>query len=249
MRNLTIAAFAACAIGANAGGILFDNADGRGLGVEGLATSPRGAGGFYSELTLPNTTFGFTANATFALADNFTVGANPWMLSTATVYGYNTGATTPTITGGIYRVLGDLAGAPNEANVVGTGTWMSTVFTDIYRATAGGASGDTRRVQRVTVDMGGLVLAASTTYWLSFQNTGPAAAFTPPLTAANATQPSGSLNAHQLNAGVWAPILDVGGQTTQDLPFILEGTVVPEPGTFIAIGLGLAGLALARRRK
>ncbi|MDQ2986983.1 MAG: PEP-CTERM sorting domain-containing protein [Armatimonadota bacterium] len=32
---------------------------------------------------------------------------------------------------------------------------------------------------------------------------------------------------------------------------IIEGTVttVPEPGTFIAIGIGLAGLALARRRK
>ena len=29
----------------------------------------------------------------------------------------------------------------------------------------------------------------------------------------------------------------------------INGNVVPEPGTFIAIGIGLAGLALARRRK
>jgi hypothetical protein len=27
------------------------------------------------------------------------------------------------------------------------------------------------------------------------------------------------------------------------------GNIVPEPGTFIAIGIGLAGLAIARRRK
>jgi hypothetical protein len=35
----------------------------------------------------------------------------------------------------------------------------------------------------------------------------------------------------------------------RDVVFRIEGTVVPEPGTFVAIGLGLAGLAIARRRK
>ncbi|MEO7453374.1 MAG: PEP-CTERM sorting domain-containing protein, partial [Fimbriimonadales bacterium] len=35
----------------------------------------------------------------------------------------------------------------------------------------------------------------------------------------------------------------------RDLVFRISGTAVPEPGTFIAIGIGLAGLAIARRRK
>jgi len=39
------------------------------------------------------------------------------------------------------------------------------------------------------------------------------------------------------------------GGPPQDLVFTIEGNVVPEPGTFVAIGLGIAGLLVARRRK
>ena len=34
-----------------------------------------------------------------------------------------------------------------------------------------------------------------------------------------------------------------------DLQFSIQGEVIPEPGTFVALGIGLAGLAFARRRK
>ena len=39
------------------------------------------------------------------------------------------------------------------------------------------------------------------------------------------------------------------GAGTWDLSMGVEGTAVPEPGTFVAIGLGLAALVAARRRK
>lgn len=45
------------------------------------------------------------------------------------------------------------------------------------------------------------------------------------------------------------PIHVITGGQPLDLRFEIQGAPVPEPGTFIAIGLGLAGLALARRRK
>jgi len=229
---------------------LFNNADGRGLQSLGLATVARPAGGWYSELLFANSTFGFAANATFQCADDFTVGANAWQLDSATMYFYQTGETTASINGGTFSILDDNAGAPG-VNTVGTGTWSSTVLTDVYRATAAGASGDGRRVQQVEVNFGGLALNPNTTYWLFMGPTGTGASgpWAPPLTDVNGASPSGSLNAHQLNAGVWAPIVDAGSQTNKDLPFILNGQVVPEPGTFVAIGIGLAGLALARRRK
>jgi hypothetical protein len=41
----------------------------------------------------------------------------------------------------------------------------------------------------------------------------------------------------------------IAGLGPVDLQFRIDGQVVPEPGTFIAIGIGRAGLAIARRRK
>ena len=228
--------------------VLFNNADGRGLmGMEGLATLVRPAGGFYSELQTGQSTFGFTANGTFNMADDFTISGTSWQVDSMSVFVYQTGATAPNVTGGTFNILNDAGGMPGT--LAAAGTFSSVAFTNIYRSTAGGASGDTRRVQQVEVNMGGAVLGPGT-YWIEVGATTTAGtAFMPVLTLAGADQPPGSKNAHQFNAGVWAPIVMGGTGTQQDVPFYIHGVVVPEPGTFIAIGIGLAGLALARRRK
>ncbi|MDQ2986928.1 MAG: PEP-CTERM sorting domain-containing protein [Armatimonadota bacterium] len=53
----------------------------------------------------------------------------------------------------------------------------------------------------------------------------------------------GGTNPHHIAGNSQPPFPEV------DLVFSVSGTAVPEPGTFIAIGIGLAGLAIARRRK
>jgi hypothetical protein len=47
----------------------------------------------------------------------------------------------------------------------------------------------------------------------------------------------------------WTSSEDAVFLASFDASMRIDGQVVPEPGTFIAIGIGLAGLALARRRK
>lgn len=231
---------------------LYNNAVPAGLTQEGLRTGTRPAGGSYSEVQPLNTVAGFSvgnsAGTQFRLADDFAVTGPGWDVTGVSVFAYNTGATTTTITTGVAEIRsGSVTGA-----VVGTLNYTSTAFTDIYRI-FNGSPGDTRRVQRVNFSYAGPSLAAGS-YWLTY-NLGNAAnnlnPFNPSLTKVGARTTTGA-NAQQSNAGTWGALLDTGNPAgepdlPQDIPFYVDGTAVPEPGTMMALGAG--ALVLLRRRK
>ncbi|MDQ2986984.1 MAG: PEP-CTERM sorting domain-containing protein [Armatimonadota bacterium] len=249
MKTLIIAAAMAVAASSQAI-VLFNNADGRGLFEPlGIGTEVRPAGGFYSRLnTPPGNVLGFSSSGAFRLADDFSIADAGWQIDSASTFVYLTNATAPTVTGGTFDIRDNTTTPGTPGLSVASGTFSSVAFTDIYRI--GSTVNDARRVQRVEVNFSSVVLLTGT-YWLDFNFVG--GSFTPPLTAPAANVTPGSTNAKQWNGAAWVNAIDTGTTGLEnfpkDMPFLIHGSVVPEPGTFIAIGIGLAGLALARRRK
>lgn len=232
---------------------LFNNADGRGLmGPEGLATETRAAGGFYSRITDPGILYGFGTALDFIMADDFTVGAGGWNVTSVTNFLYMTGSTgtagaTGSVNGTTVEIHANNGGA--VGSLLFSGTFQSAVYTNIYR-TAPAANDDTRQVQKVVSTFANVHLDPGT-YWLTIEATGTGASgpWAPPLTAAGQLKPSGSTNSQQFDPSVpgWVPGIDNGSGEAQDVPFWIDGQPVPEPATMMALGLGAA--ALLRRRK
>ncbi|CAN5586257.1 hypothetical protein BH20VER1_BH20VER1_22300 [soil metagenome] len=236
---------------------LWDNgAQGNGT----LITHPNGmtgaaAGAHRSAISTPgSSTFGSGAAGTIRLADNFTVTGLGWNISSFQFFGYLTGATTPGATALTLRIWDNTPGAAGSNIIFGDTTTNVLTSTGwaagpggagIYRTTGTDTTGTTRRVQELTANVN-LTLGPGT-YWVDFSYTG--VSFTPPLSAVGGLPPAG--DAVQLTAGGWGPALDNGGAGPQlDFPFIIQGTVIPEPGTYALLVVGgLAMVAAARRRR
>lgn len=222
MKKLLIAAFAVAASSAFAGGVLY--------------TQPYGTfqDGYLSH---EFTGAGQAANSTY-LFDNFT-NAQAWDIST--IYAYFQQAPPPPLGGYTeYHVR-----ITQNANFTSPGTIGLDFMTTQASTFELGNNRLNFNIGSGTLAPGSWFLSA----WVvsDFNQTGQWN------WGATEVVTGGEAIWHNPGAGLIAggnPVtVSSQGFAPADAVFTIEGTIVPEPGTFIAIGIGLAGLALARRRK
>lgn len=211
-----------------------------------------------------NTAAGFTSSVSgttgaFRLADDFTVTGPGWSLTGLRVFGYQTGSspTASPIIGGNVNIWN---GRPGDAgaSVIATGSFSGMANTNLYRIfstttpSPAPSNANTLRLIRA-VDFALSVTLTPGTYWIDFQFVPVSGTiFAPSLTEPGTRSFVTGSNARQLTTTGWTDAVDTGNpatgpDVTQDLPFLLEGSVVPAPGALALLGLG--GLIAGRRRR
>ncbi|HRI57650.1 MAG TPA: hypothetical protein PK170_11200, partial [Anaerolineae bacterium] len=211
----------------NPAAVLYDNGT--------LITHPGGgAGGANASAVqtgLGNSTYGFghAITAGLRIADDFTVPAGGWNISTITFYAYQTGSTTTSTINNVNLRIWD--GVPGVGNIVfgdtSTNRLAGSSFSNIYRVLDTGL-GDSARPIMADVVTVNTVLPAGT-YWLDWQTGGTLSSgpWAPPVTILGQTQKPGA-NGMQFNT-TWGAAIDTGSSTQQDFPFIIEGSAAQGP--------------------
>jgi len=180
-----------------------------------------------------------------AAAEDFTVGGLGWDVSSLSFFAYQTGATGFTFTSASWSII---AGDVNNGTVLASGTTGVTNGGFVgYRVSPTAQTNTQRPIFKVDVDIPDVTLAPGA-YWLRWSLAGTVASGPwQPLTA------DGELgNLHQaVSTGAFNLWQDASTFNTASAPFEINGVaVVPEPGTYALMLLGLAGVAgWARRRR
>ena len=197
----------------------------------------------WSEVQAGNTNAGFGANITagFTVADDFTVPAGGWNLTTARFYAYSTGfagTTSPFVDVRIQIFNTDPSvGSPTPifGNLT-TNRFVSSADANMYRI-FNGAPGTTRRIWEIVANINTSLTPG--TYWIEWQlGNGGISNFSPPATiVGQVTQAGWNGKQHDINAATWVNLLD--GANAQDMPFKLDYNTgscsgTPAPGNTIA---------------
>ena len=206
-------------------------------------------------ITLGDTTLGFTVSPGFRLADDFTIpsGQN-WTISSVAVYAYSTNFVTPP-SGANLRIWSGDPGAGGALVYDGSGasTLLSATF-DALRIAASVNAGPpfsdaARRVFNVEIGVPNVNLGSGQ-YWVDWQvnpTAGATSAFNPPVTIHNQGNTAAGGVARQWTGTAWTAQLTQGTSLNPvDLPFVVKGT--PEPST-LALLLIAGGSLLSLRRR
>lgn len=238
MKSWSVFKFAACALlslsaGLAGAGPLYSN--GEVVGADGKSVLAPSA------VTLG---FGMQYAARNSVAEDFTVGngGGSWLISSIDFFAYQNNAGSFTLKDAIWSIV---AGAElNGGTVVASGTsTLSNSGLVGYRVTST-AQGDTSKpIYAATADIDDVLLSPGH-YWLTWSITGSRSSgpWQPP-TADGATG-----NAMQSGAGgAYTSIIDAHSSKSVELPFLLNGNVVPEPTSLTLALVGGFALLGARR--
>jgi hypothetical protein len=221
----------------NPAAVLYDNGS--------LVTHPGGgAGGANASAVqtgLGNSTYGFghAISAGLRMADDFTVPAGGWNISTITFYAYQTGSSTTTTINNVNLRIWD--GQPGASNIVfgddTTNRLAGSSFSNIYRVLDTGLLDTARPIMADVVTVNTILPAG--TYWLDWQTGGTLASgpWAPPVTILGQTGKPGA-NGQQFNAGAWGPAIDTGASAVQDFPFVIEGASAQGPSILLQKTVG-----------
>lgn len=185
--------------------------------------SPNGVTGYISDLTEPV--------QSQLIAENFTTGAAATARSVTFYggYGLNSPATD------IFNLIiwSDAAGEPGSIVYGQTITATRTLI-----GTTGTSFGGTVDLYQYSADLADLALTGSTAYWISIFNTGTTTG-NRWVWASTALNDGGQF---ALTLGDWNPI-------NTEFAFQLDdASTVPEPGTMLLCGAGLAAVLIRRRK-
>lgn len=180
------------------------------------------------------------------VGDDFTVTGPGWNVESLSFFAYQSFAASAfTFTGATWSII---AGDVNTGTVVASGTGAPVTNGGLvgYRVTAASQANTDRAIFQINVDIPDVTLAPGG-YWLRWGLTGTAASgpWQPP-TADGAI----GNGVRSLANAPFAAVVDAGDGLGMEFPYMMMGSVVPEPGTYalmLAGGLVVAGIARRRR--